>query len=69
MKTKIKKRSKLGLFLDHRGTSQVWLRNKLGKDLYNEMAVSRWCNGEAEPDSTTWLLIKDALGCKLDEIK
>lgn len=64
-----KKRSKLGKFLDKRGISQKWLYDQLTAAVDNEMAVSRWCSGASEPDSTTWLLIARIMSCSLSEIK
>ena len=69
MKTETKARSKLGKYLDSHGISQRWLMNKVGKHLYSEMTVSRWCKGEAEPNNVAWILIVGVLECELDDIK
>ena len=59
-----KKRSKLGKFLDKRGTTQKWLCDKTR---IGEMAMSRYCSGAAMPDSTTWILMANALDVNVNE--
>lgn len=68
-KEKKKKRSNLGKYLDIRGISQKWLHEKIGKDLYSDMTVSRWCSGAATPSYDAWILITGALDCELSQIK
>lgn len=70
-RTKTKKRSNLGKYLDDRGSTQVWLFGKLRTQLpdINTMTVSRWCTGESEPSYTQYSAIAQILGAEMDEIK
>ncbi len=70
-KTKIRKRSKLGKYLDSRGTTQKWLYDQVSTKSpeVNEMAISRWCTGESTPAYTQYSVIAQILGVSVDQIK